>query len=350
MQWEMWRDEKTLSESLTSNTEDRVDCRLEVKSMSVSIHPKIEQVSTQFNGTKVELYVIRGDRNIIIDTGTTQSPERDLLPRLRILGLNLSHISLILNTHGHFDHTAGNKAVKTAGGAQISIHKEDVLFLRDREYCFENYFAPVVKMMGGDLQTEKKVFLEMLGPEVIPDQELCDGDVIDAGKGIQLQAIHLPGHTLGSTGFFWEKEGILFAGDSLVGLHVEGGKLPVIFDLAAYMKSLQRLKQIPVRFLLASHHYRGTHLPPNPIRQESEVSQYLGECQEFAERLDAAVRKSLPYASERRFMEVADEVIVDLPIEMGFAPITQVQRPLYSTQTIFFAFYNLGQYRTVKSL
>jgi hypothetical protein len=76
----------------------------------------------------------------------------------------------------------------------------------------------------------------------------------------------------------------------------------------------------------------------------------LGECQEFAERLDAAVRKSLPYASERRFMEVADEVIVDLPIEMGFAPMTQVQRPLYSAQTIFFAFYNLGQYRTVKGL
>jgi glyoxylase-like metal-dependent hydrolase (beta-lactamase superfamily II) len=262
----------------------------------------------------------------------------------------LSHIDLILNTHGHFDHTAGNGVVKTASGAQISIHKDDQPFLCNREYCFENYFAPVAKMIGGDLQAEKKAFIEMLGPEVIPDQELCDGDVIDVGAGIQLQVIHLPGHTLGSTGFFWEKEGILFAGDSLVGLHVEGGKLPVIFDLAAYMKSLQRLKQIPVRFLLASHHYRGTHLPPNPIRQESEVSQYLGECQEFAERLDAAVRKSLPYASERRFMEVADEVIVDLPIEMGFAPMTQVQRPLYSAQTIFFAFYNLGQYRTVKGL
>jgi glyoxylase-like metal-dependent hydrolase (beta-lactamase superfamily II) len=307
--------------------------------MSSRIHPRVEQISTQFNGIGVELYLVRGERNIIIDTGIYQSPQRDILPSLKNLGGDLSDINLILNTHGHFDHTAGNTVIKAISGAQVLIHKDDAPFMYDREHCFELYLAPVVSAMGNSLHKEKQSFIQMLGPEMFPDQQLEEGDIIHGGRNVELKVVHLPGHTLGCIGLFWEREGILFTGDSVVGLHTDGGKLPVIFNLSAYIKSLKRLQEMPIQLLLCGHHYRGISLPSSPLRKGQEVKQFLQDCQEVAVRLDDAVREVVPHIPEKTFMQLADEVITHLPREMGFKPMTQVQRPLYSAQTIFFQLY-----------
>ncbi len=304
--------------------------------MSGRVHPIVEQISTYFDSVAVELYFIKGERKIIIDTGTYQSPQRDIPPRLKAFGLSLCDISMILNTHGHFDHTAGNSAVKEASGAQIYIHQNDAPFLFDHSDCFARYMAPVAKAIKSSVRGEEKAFLEMMGKAVVPDTQFSDGNIIDCGDGVELKVIHLPGHTLGSVGFFWEKEGIFFSGDSVVGLHIEGGKLPVIFDLTAYMESLKRLQEIPIRFLLCGHHYRGFHLPAAAVRQGGDISQYLKDSQEYAQRLDEAITRAIPYAFEMSFMQIADRVISYLPREMGFLPMTEVQKPLYSAQTIFF--------------
>jgi glyoxylase-like metal-dependent hydrolase (beta-lactamase superfamily II) len=96
-------------------------------------------------------------------------------------------------------------------------------------------------------------------------------------------------------GFFWEEEGILFSGDSVGGLHDAGagGKLPIVFDLSAYKKSLQRLKKMPIRSLLCAHRYRAIRLSPAPVRQGREVSQFLTDSMEFTERLDEAIEDIL---------------------------------------------------------
>jgi len=304
--------------------------------MSERVHPIVEQISTYFDSVAVELYLIKGERKIIIDTGTRQSPQRDILPRLKAFGLTLCDISIILNTHGHFDHTAGNRAVKEASGAQIYIHENDAPFLFDHSNCFGRYMAPVVKAIESSVHREEQAFLEMMGEAVVPDTKFSDGNIIDCGNGIELKVVHLPGHTLGSVGFFWEKEGIFFSGDSVVGLHIEGGKLPVIFDLTAYVESLKRLQEIPIRFLLCGHHYRGFRLPAAPVRQGGDIIQYLKDSQEYAQRLDEAITKVIPYRFEKSFMQIADLVISYLPREMGFLPMTEVQKPLYSAQAIFF--------------
>jgi glyoxylase-like metal-dependent hydrolase (beta-lactamase superfamily II) len=313
--------------------------------MSQEIHPRIVEVSAKFFDTTVEIYLIRGERNILIDTGIHQSPGKDILPILKTNGLTLSDIHLILNTHDHPDHTGGNSAIKAAGGAQIYIHKDEVPFLNDHEHSFEFYAAPVIRAMGGNLQETKQVFLEMAGRGVVPDQQLGDGDMIDGGPGVKLRVVHLPGHTPGSVGFFWEEEDILFSGDSVGGLHDAGagGKLPVIFDLLAYKKSLQRLHEMPIRFLLCAHRYRAIRLPPAPVRRGREVSQFVQDSQEFAERLDEAITKVSSHQFEKSFMQLADEVVAQFPKEMGFKPMTQVERPHLSAQAIFFRLSQISQ-------
>jgi glyoxylase-like metal-dependent hydrolase (beta-lactamase superfamily II) len=316
------------------------------KQMPEKIDPRIVEISARFyDFSFVYLYLIMGEKNILIDTGIHSSPEKDILSALKSHGLTLSDIDLILNTHDHPDHTGGNAAVKTASGAQIYIHKEEIPFLNDHEHAFEVYTAPVIRAMGGNLQAAKQASLEMAGPIVPSDQALADGDVIDGGPGIKLRVVHLPGHTLGSVGFFWEEEGILFSGDSVGGLHDAGagGKLPIVFDLSAYKESLQRLQKMDIRFLLCAHRYKALRLPPAPVRQGQEVSQFVKDSLEFTERLDEAIQKVYSHPVGKSFMELADEVVSQFPEEMGFKPLKEVERPHLSAHTIYFRLSKIGQ-------
>lgn len=309
------------------------------------VHPRIEQVSTRFGEIRIELYILRGQRNILIDTGTREMPEKDILPALAAVGLTLSDISLIINTHGHSDHTGGNAAVKDASGAPVFIHGDDALYLENPQRCFDLYYAPAMRALGEDLYAEKHAFLREFGKPMTPERYLREGDAIDGGAGTTLRVIHLPGHTLGSVGFYWEEENILFTGDSLAGLHFPNGKLPIILDLPAYMESVQKAQRMHIRFLLCSHHYRGIRLAPAPVRQGNDVDRYLCECLDFAQRLDEAVKKVILREPLKGFAQVADEIIAEFPEEMGFKPLTQWARPLcLSARTIYSHLHRVSQY------
>jgi len=304
----------------------------------MEVHKKVTQISIWWGEAQaeVEAYLITGERNVLIDTGPPQASQGAIGSALGALGLTLADIDLILNTHGHADHTGGNAAIKTAG-AQILLHKDDALFLEDRQRCFDQYQAPVIEAVRGKkyLEEENVAFLESLRGEVAVDQQLEDNDLIDIGDGIELRVIHLPGHTPGSVGFYWEKEGVLFSGDSVSGLHIKGGKLPLITDPLAYEKSIEHLLGIPLQLLLCGHRYRGLTLPPSSLRRGGEIRQYLHDSRETVERIVEAVGHIAPSAGEKSLLEITDEVVAELPKEMGFKPVAELRPPPFSAITVF---------------
>jgi len=85
-------------------------------------------------------------------------------------------IELIVNTHGHGDHTAGNAALKALTGARILIHAAD-----SQRY-----------------------------PQA--DDHLHDGQKLKLGE-IVFEVIHTPGHTPGGVCLY--AQGHLFTGDTL---------------------------------------------------------------------------------------------------------------------------------------
>jgi len=115
------------------------------------------------------------------------------------------NIELIVNTHGHGDHTAGNISLKARTGARIAMHREDA----DR-------FDQV-------------------------DIRLEDGERVCAGD-VTLEVIHTPGHTPG--GICLYGEGQLFTGDTLfVG---DSGRTDLAGgDRPALGASLRKLMKLP---------------------------------------------------------------------------------------------------------
>jgi glyoxylase-like metal-dependent hydrolase (beta-lactamase superfamily II) len=114
-------------------------------------------------------------------------------------------IDLIVNTHGHGDHTAGNAELKKRTGAKVAVHVADA--------------------------------------ENVPDADirLADEKSIEVGE-IACKVIHTPGHTPG--GICLYAQGNLFTGDTLfVGdsgrTDLAGGHRPTLGA------SIRRLMELP---------------------------------------------------------------------------------------------------------
>jgi glyoxylase-like metal-dependent hydrolase (beta-lactamase superfamily II) len=101
-------------------------------------------------------------------------------------------IKYIVNTHGHIDHTMGNREMARRTGAKIVIHEADA---------------------AGLVETPPDI-LEMFGAEEPPPADIfvSDGDLIRVGN-VALKVIHTPGHTPG--GMCLYIEGMVFTGDTL---------------------------------------------------------------------------------------------------------------------------------------
>ncbi len=81
--------------------------------------------------------------------------------------------------------------------------------------------------------------------------ELRDGDVVRAG-GLSLTALHTPGHSADHLCFLIPDDGAIFTGDLILGR----GSSMVTFpegDVAAYLRSLDRLASLRPRMLFPGH-------------------------------------------------------------------------------------------------
>ena len=122
-------------------------------------------------------------------------PGGDVERILSALKQNDLQLTVILNTHAHFDHVGANKALKQATGAQLMIHQLDAPMLA--------HAAQAAAAWG--LRSDESP---------LPDRLLADGDTIDCGR-LQFNVIHTPGHSPGGSCFYLKTHNALFVGDTL---------------------------------------------------------------------------------------------------------------------------------------
>jgi glyoxylase-like metal-dependent hydrolase (beta-lactamase superfamily II) len=168
---------------------------------------------------------------------------------LSVLERESLELSAIINTHGHFDHVGGNKAVKAATGADLMIHREDAPMLAHLTHAAAAW----------GLRSEES-------PP--PDRLLEDGDLINFGN-LQFKVIHTPGHSPGGICLHVESEQSLFVGDTLFAGSIGRTDLPG-GDYDTLIRSIQtRLFVLPDETAV----YNG-HMEPTTIGQEKRFNPF----------------------------------------------------------------------------
>lgn len=181
-----------------------------------------------------EVYVslIKGDTNILIDTGVAYHYE-DLEQMIASAGMDFSDIQALINTHCHFDHVGGNYGLKKKN-PHISIwaHGEAKPFIEDLDYQYK------VRPLPG--------FNTLTGGSVKVDRVLNDGEILDVGFPVQV--LHTPGHSPGSLSLYIPDQKLAIIGDSLPDFK----GLPIYEDLDELYITLQKIKDLQPRFIFSS--------------------------------------------------------------------------------------------------
>jgi len=212
-------------DTVIMNASDRKKPTLE----SNEIFPGVFQIT---HNRYVYSWLVRGrEQSLLIDTGYG-------LTDLKTLAESLAGNEIIVvNTHGHYDHTYGNFQFD-----RVHLSRED-LPLAIKSYGMDIRLEKIKDFDTSDLPSGMSVMDWMDAPH--PETSPLDAGVSFDLGGRTIETIPTPGHTAGSVCFLDPAGRILFSGDTIYRgyllLHFESStELPVYRDSLARICSRKK--------------------------------------------------------------------------------------------------------------
>lgn len=197
--------------------------------------------------------VFEGDEWILIDIGYEESVE-EIIELVRELDFPLSKCKTLVATHADVDHGQGLALAKQMLKTTVSAHPKAAKLLAagDRLRTFAEIEA-------------QNIHLEM--PSVEAEVIIDEGSIIEVGQ-LKLEVWSTPGHADSQLAF--RMGDLLFSGDNIY----RDGCVGAIdahhgSDIPAFIRSLQRIRNSDVKWLLPSH---GPIFPKDPALLDRTIA------------------------------------------------------------------------------
>ncbi len=157
-----------------------------------------------FTGPGTNSYVVsEGSTTVVVDPGPIDSAHREAIEA----EIGDRAVAAVLVTHTHSDHAPMANPLATGFGAPAVGYR--------------------------------------IGPGFVPDRVVGEGDTIEVGAG-RLSVLFTPGHSDDHLCFLAGSH--LFTGD-----HIMGGSTVMVDDLSAYLRSLERLRNVTITKMYPGH-------------------------------------------------------------------------------------------------
>lgn len=179
---------------------------------------------------------------IIIDPGDQEHKIRSLLNKYKLKP------EFIINTHGHIDHIGSDDKF----GVPIYIHIKELPLLNNPELNMSGFLGSSYRIKSEIKTVEEGSLLEL--------------------DNIQLEVIHLPGHTPGGIALLMKKpkDKIVFTGDSLFRLSIGRTDFPGSDGNELINSIKEKLLKLPDDTVI----YPG-HGPSSTIGEEKKNNPFL---------------------------------------------------------------------------
>jgi len=189
-------------------------------------------------------YVVASEgKAVVID------PLRHLHPYLNLARSKGLTIEKVIDTHGHADHISGGPALASETGASYHLHPYDAIHPMD------------------------------VLPATIPYEPIRDGQTFPVGQH-ELEAQHIPGHTLGLVAFRLDDR-YLFTGDSIFIRSIArpdlGGKAETWAPL--HGRSLRKLLGLPGGITVLPGHF-------SSLNEANEIGIFAASLDDLKQRND----------------------------------------------------------------
>lgn len=177
--------------------------------------------------TTANVYIVEIEHLVAIDAGLPESLDK-VLNYVNELGRKPEDLSLIIVTHGHYDHVGALRKLKEVTGAKVAAHRDEVDYVEGQKQL-GRYRAEPVKV----------------------DIVLSHGDVLFN----RFEIVHTPGHTPGSICILDRETKALFVGDLV---YEDNGRLYEIpheysLDPVKNREAIAQLLELDFKHVLPSH-------------------------------------------------------------------------------------------------
>ena len=204
---------------------------------------------------KIGLYRINETDVVLIDSGNDKDAAKRILRTITEQGWRLT---AIYNTHSHADHIGGNAYLQKNTGCRI--------FAAGLEAAYTNHPILEPLTLFGAYPPKELRHKFLLAEESVAEP------LTEADLPCGLTLLPLSGHAMDMVGFLTD-DGVAFIGDALSSREtLDKYKICYIYDVAAYLDTLQRLPAIGASVYLPSH--------AAPTEDIAELAAYNAEATE----------------------------------------------------------------------
>ena len=207
-------------------------------------------------------FLLRGKRTVLIDSGA-EGNVRAFTRGMAQLGVEPKEISLILLTHGHWDHIGSLHPIQQLTGAKVAVHHKDQPWVETGRPAFPRGVTTYGK---GMIWLSERLIHPRL-PHVKADIVIDDNGMSLKEYGIPARVIHTPGHSMGHVTIVMDS-GEAFVGDMAMNawfLRLTPG-LPVLADdINMVVESWKKILPLGIKQVYPAH---GMDFPVEVMQKE----------------------------------------------------------------------------------